>query len=120
LVLQAANSVDPMRQLATVRSAPQENTAWALIDDTNAEGELLAENGDVTELDVSFREIVPPTYMFYSKLIRVSKQLLQDSGVEKLLAGILGKRVGRVEKWLFTSGAGANEPHGLLSTVTVG
>src|SRR4029450_10317893 len=30
LVLQAANSVDPMRQLATVRSAPQENTAWAL------------------------------------------------------------------------------------------
>jgi HK97 family phage major capsid protein len=123
LVLQAASSVDPMRQLCTVRSAPQGNTAGALMDDTTSEGELLTENGAVTELDVSFRAIVPPTYMFSSRhLIRVPWSLLQDSApnIEQLLADLLGGRVGRIENRLFTNGSGAGEPQGLLQTVTVG
>jgi len=91
-------------------------------DDTAQTGAILAENTQVTEQDITFAQTSVATYMYTSKLVRVSFQLLQDQSfpVESWLAGKLGDRLGRITNTHFTTGDGSSKPYGVVTGASAG
>lgn len=94
--------------LQTDNGAP---IAWATSNGAEEEGELIGENRAASEKDVEFGMGTLGSYTISSKIIRVSEQLLQDSGIdmEAFLAGRIGKRVSRTRNRLIVQGTGAAE-----------
>ena len=96
---------------------------WATSDGTTEEGELLGENTETDEGDVSFGGATLGAKKLSSKIIRVSNELLQDSGVdiEAFLAGRIASRLGRGEAKYLVLGTGSGsplQPKGLAASVT--
>ncbi|MBR7443088.1 phage major capsid protein, partial [Klebsiella pneumoniae] len=85
---------------------------WATSDCTTEEGELLGENTETSEEDVSFGGATLGANKRSSKLIRVSNELLQDSGVdiEAFLAARIATRIGRGEGKYLVVGTGTGTP----------
>jgi len=90
--------------------------------DTANSGELLSENTQATEQDIAFGSKNLVAYMFSSKIIRVSLQFLQDSGidVEAFLQAKLAERIGRSTANYFTTGSGTGQPEGSITGAAVG
>jgi len=103
-----------------LRTASGNNIPFPTNDDTGNSGILLAEGTQVTEQDTVFGERTLGAYMFSSKLIRVSLQLLQDEAVnlQSYLGNILGKRLGRGAAPYFANGTGSSQPTGLATAAT--
>jgi HK97 family phage major capsid protein len=121
-IVEAMQFVAPMRQYAEVITTDTgANLPWPTADDTANEGAILGENTQVTEQDVQFGTNSIDAYMYTSKLVRVSFQLLNDSAfnLEQWLAQILGQRIGRVQNRHFTVGTGTNQPDGLVTGAAV-
>jgi HK97 family phage major capsid protein len=95
---------------------------WPTVDDTANVGAILAENTAAAEQDVTFGQAVLSAYMYTSKLVRVSFQLLQDSAfnVEEWLTNALGTRIGRIQNTHFTTGTGTGQPEGIQTNSVVG
>jgi HK97 family phage major capsid protein len=95
---------------------------WPTNDDTANVGAILAENSQVSEQDVTIGTANLDAYMYTSKLVRVSLQLVQDSAfdVEAWLARKLGERIGRIQNQHFTTGTGSSQPDGIVTSATVG
>lgn len=112
-----------MRQFAEViNTETGASLPWPTVDDTGNEGAILAENTQVSEQDVTFGQASLDAYMYTSKLVRLSLQLLNDEafGLESWLANALGNRIGRVQNRHFTVGTGTNQPDGLFTSAAVG
>lgn len=100
-----------------------QDITWSTSDGTAEEGELLAENSAASEGDVSFGTAILGAKKLSSKIIRVSNELLQDSGVdiEAYLSGRIAQRIGRGEAKYLVQGTGAGnplQPKGLVASVT--
>jgi len=98
---------------------------WPTSDGTNDEGELIGENTDAGEKDVEFGMDALGAHKLTSKVIRVSNELLADSGIdmETFLAGRIASRIGRAESRLIVMGTGAGtpaQPKGLAASASVG
>ncbi|EDM47761.1 phage major capsid protein [Marinobacter algicola] len=96
---------------------------WPTSDGTAEEGELLGENTAATEGDVAFGMENLGAKKLSSKVIRVSNELLNDSGIniQAFLAGRIGQRLGRGEARYLVQGTGAGtpeQPSGLETSVT--
>ncbi|HHT0431645.1 TPA: phage major capsid protein [Raoultella ornithinolytica] len=122
--------VDAMKAYGGIASVAQilntsngQDITWSTSDGTSEEGELLAENSAASEGDVNFGTAVLGAKKLSSKIIRVSNELLQDSGVdiEAYLAGRIAQRIGRGEAKYLIQGTGAGmptQPKGLAASVT--
>jgi HK97 family phage major capsid protein len=89
-----------------------------LVDDTANVGAILAENTAVTEQDITFAQKTLGSFMYTSKLVRVSFQMLQDSAfdIESWLARALAMRLGRAINAHFTTGTGGGtQPEGVVT-----
>jgi len=77
--------------------------------DTTITGELIAEGQQVSDADVTVGHIVLGAYMFSTKMVKVSLQLLQDSAfdLETYLKKKFALRIGRILNTYFTLGPGA-------------
>lgn len=98
---------------------------WPTSDGTSEEGELVGENTAASEGDVSFGIGNLGAHKVSSKIIRVSNELLTDSGVniEAFLAGRIASRIGRTEARLLVQGTGIGtpqQPSGLATSAEVG
>lgn len=98
---------------------------WAVADGADEEGELLGENTETGEGDVEFLPGVLGSHTISSKVIRVSEQLLADSGVdlEGFLARRIASRCGRTRARLIVKGTGAGtplQPSGLEKSTQIG
>ena len=84
--------------------------------DSAQTGELLAENVAAAEQDVVFGQVVLQSFMYSSKMVKVSIQLLQDGAIDVvgLLARLLGTRIGRITNSHFTVGTGSGQPNGVV------
>ena len=93
---------------------------WPTNDDTGNVGAILAENTQISELDVTIGTRAVGAYTYTSKLVRVSLQLLQDSAfdVDTWLPRKLGERIGRAVADDLVNGSGVGEPTGLLPSST--
>lgn len=95
---------------------------WPTNDDTANKGAILTENTQVTEQDMTFGTTSLDAYMYTSKLVRVSYQLLQDSAfdLDTWLPRKLAERIARIVNEHFTIGDGTDKPLGLVPGGTVG
>jgi HK97 family phage major capsid protein len=91
--------------------------------DTTNSGAILAENptSQPTQ-DVAFGAVTMNAYVYTSKLVLVSNQLLQDTAfnLDAWLAGKLGTRIARATNAHFTTGTGASQPNGVVTAGTLG
>ncbi|SKC22480.1 phage major capsid protein, HK97 family [Kosakonia radicincitans] len=122
--------VDSMKAYGGIASVAQilntsdgQDITWSTSDGTAEEGELLGENTEASEEDVTFGTAILGAKKLSSKIIRVSNELLQDSGVdiEAYLATRIGQRIGRGEAKYLVQGTGAGtpvQPKGLVASVT--
>lgn len=106
----------------TITTDTGNDLPWMTNDDTSNEGAILAENAAVSEQDVSFGTNILGAYLYTSKLIRVSVQLLQDSSVdiESFLARKAGVRLARIHNRHQTTGTGTGQPRGIVTGATTG
>lgn len=107
-----------MRDVATVITTTEGNTLpWPTNNDTANVGAILAENTQITQQDVALNQQQLGAYMYTSKLVLVSYQLLQDSAIniETFLGRKLGQRIGRIQNQHFTTGTGSSQPLGLIT-----
>ena len=95
---------------------------WPTVNDTAQKGAILAENATIPAQDVTFASVTLDAYMYTSKLIAVSWQLMQDAAfsVENLIADIAGERLGRIWNEHFTTGTGSSQPNGVVTASTQG
>lgn len=98
---------------------------WATSDGTEEIGELLGENAQASEGDVGFGTGNLGAHKLSSKIIRVSNELLADSGIdmEAYLSGRIASRLGRGEAFYLVKGTGAGnpvQPTGLEASTSVG
>jgi HK97 family phage major capsid protein len=121
-VVEAMKWYGPMLQVAeTITTDSGANLPWPTADDTANVGAILAENTQVSEQDVTLGTASIDAYMYTSKLVRVSYQLLQDRpDFDTWLARKLGERIGRIWNAHFTSGTGSSQPDGIVTSATVG
>ncbi|QTN41721.1 phage major capsid protein [Marinobacter salsuginis] len=96
---------------------------WPTSDGTAEEGELLGENTEATEGDVTFGMASLGAKKLSSKVIRVSNELLNDSGIniQAFLSSRIGQRLGRGEAKYLVQGTGTGtpeQPTGLQASVT--
>ncbi|MBB3142199.1 phage major capsid protein [Halomonas organivorans] len=106
--------------ITTDRGNPIE---WPTSDGTAEEGELLGENSAASEGDVDFGMETLGAKKLSSKVIRVSNELLNDSGIniQGFLSSRIGQRLGRGEAKYLVQGSGAGtpvQPKGLQASVT--
>ncbi|MDR7278929.1 phage major capsid protein [Catenuloplanes atrovinosus] len=110
-----------LNEAEIIETATGANLPWPTNDDTGNVGALLAENTQVTEQDVTLGTASLDAYMYTSKLVRVSLQLLQDRpDFDTWLARKLGERIGRILNAHFTTGTGTSQPDGIVTSATVG
>ena len=95
---------------------------WPTEDNTSQKGEILSENTQVNEQDLTFSSVTLNAYMYSSKLIRVSLQLLQDSAfnMEEFIAGKMSERIGRILNEHYTTGDGSGKPRGVVTASSEG
>lgn len=93
---------------------------WPSNDDTGNVGAILAENTQIPTQDVALGTKSIGAYMYTSKLVLVSLQLLQDSAfdLDTWLPGKLGERIGRATAAHFISGTGTGQPEGVATNAT--
>lgn len=122
--------IDAMKAYGGIASVAQilntsngQDIAWATSNGTTEEGELIGENQAAKEEDVEFGGATLGAKKMSSKIIRVSNELLQDSGInmEAYLAGRIAQRIGRGEAKYLVKGTGSGtptQPKGLEASVT--
>jgi len=110
-----------MRQVATViRTSSGADLPIPTSDDTSNKGAILAENTAVSEVDITFEQLVLQAYKYSSKLVLVSAELLQDSSINvgAMIGEKLGERIGRITNDHFTTGTGSSQPNGIVTAGT--
>jgi HK97 family phage major capsid protein len=92
-------------------------------DDTANTGVIVGEEGSQAGgTNVALGQRVLHAYLYSSKIVKVSWQLLSDSSfdIESYLGRKLGMRLGRIQNTHFTTGTGASQPQGAVTSATVG
>jgi hypothetical protein len=91
--------------------------------DTSNVGAIVAEEGSqASGSNVTMGQVVLHSYLYSSKVVKVSWQLLQDASfdIESYLGRKLGIRLARIQNQHFTTGTGVNQPQGLTVGASVG
>lgn len=92
------------------------------VDDTSNLGERVSENSAFNSQDVTFGQVTLNAYLYNSKLVNVSIQLMQDSAVDvaSMLGELLGERIGRIQASEFTTSDGSSKPQGVAYSAAAG
>lgn len=90
---------------------------WPTVNDTSNKGELLGEGSSFNAQDITLGQVTLKAYFFDSKVVTVSRQLLQDSAlpIETIVAELLAERIGRILNQYFTTGTGSSQPQGCVT-----
>lgn len=114
-------SYGAMRSVSTVlRTDTGSDLPIPTSDDTSNKGAILSENSQVSEVDITFGQLVLQSYKYSSKSVLVSVELLQDSSVNvaEMIGTALGERIGRIQNDHFTTGTGSSQPNGIVTAGT--
>ena len=95
---------------------------WPKVDDTGTTGALLTEGSAVTVADIAYTELQLDAYLYHSKMVKVSEQLLQDSAfsISDHLEELFVRRIGGAENAAFTTGTGSSQPNGVVTAASSG
>jgi HK97 family phage major capsid protein len=96
---------------------------WPTADDTGNVGAILAENTAAPTQDITFGTKTLSAFMYTSKMVKVSYQLLNDSAFDlgAWLPDKFAQRIGRAINAHFTNGTGGGtQPTGMIPNLTTG
>jgi len=95
---------------------------WPTSNDSGITGELIGENQQVSDADVTLGNIVFGAFKISSKMVKVSLELLQDSAfdLEAYLKEQFAIRVGRTVNTYATVGTGSSQPQGIVTAAVAG
>jgi HK97 family phage major capsid protein len=96
---------------------------WPTMDDTSQTGALLSENAQAASQDITFGSVNLNAYMYTSKVILVSYQILQDSAFNletEIIDPAFGERIGRAVNAHLTTGTGSSQPNGIMTAASLG
>lgn len=115
-------NADIVRELNTTSG---NRIGWPTVDDTAREGEAQAENTAATDdngADVVFSEKQLDAYLHGTEMVRVSRMLLEDTGVDlnSIMVDLFAERLGRGTNRLLTTGTGTDEPEGIVTGAGAG
>lgn len=123
-VVEAMKAFGGLANIATVFETDSGNPIiWATTDGTTEEGVMVGEKEESTERNMVFGQVAIGAKKMTSNIIKISDELLQDSGVDiaGLISRRIGSRLGRGEaKQLLTGDGQGNNIKGLLNQVTGG
>lgn len=122
-LLQKLKAFGGVRKAATViETAGGNPLRWATMDETGQVGEIVGEGVMASNSDLTFGQVALNAYKFSSKIVPVSFEALQDSGVdvEALMFAALATRIARVQNTFFTTGSGVGQPQGVLTAAALG
>lgn len=122
-VLDALKAYGGMRSVANVLQTVSGNPInFPTSNGTSEKGEIVAENGTASDLDVDFGVKSLPVYKYSSKVVSVPVELLQDSSVdvEAFVRARLVTRLGRITNDHFTTGTGSSQPNGVVTAAGTG
>lgn len=112
-----------VRNVAAVLQTENGNTIdWPTVDDTSNEGELVSEGGATSTANVTVARKRWNAYTLRSKVVKISFELVQDApqNLEAVIMEIIGERLARGMNRYLTTGTGASQPYGIVTTATVG
>jgi HK97 family phage major capsid protein/HK97 family phage prohead protease len=123
-ITDAMKAFGGMLQVANIIDTAEGNTlVWPTADDTGNTGAILAENTAAPTQDITFGQKTIGAFMYTSKMVKVSFQLLNDSafGLEPWLSDKFADRLGRALNAHFTNGTGGGtQPVGMVPNLAVG
>ncbi len=122
-IVEAMKAFGGMRAVATVvGTATGADLPIPTDNDTGVTGEIITENSDHNDGDFTFGQVVLQSFLYSSKIVKVSRQLLQDSSVDlnAYIGRKLGMRLGRIQNTHFTTGDGSSKPRGVVVAATQG
>lgn len=95
---------------------------WPKMDDTGNKGQRVDEHAEHTQQDVTFGSVMLKAFTYSSRIVRVSRQLLQDdaTNVEGRLPQWLATRIARITNEEFTLGDGSDKPQGVVAASAQG
>lgn len=95
---------------------------WPKMDETSTKGARIDENTEVGDQDVTFGSVTLKAFTYTSKIVKVSRQLLQDDGtnMESRLPDWLATRIGRILNEEMTTGDGSDKPQGVVEAASQG
>jgi HK97 family phage major capsid protein len=107
---------------SVIRTEGGEALPWPTSDDTSNSGALLGESAAVTVLDVATSSVTFNAYKYYSRVVKVTAELMQDSAfnMAAVVGAIIGERIGRATNAAFTTGTGSSQPNGIVTASTAG
>jgi HK97 family phage major capsid protein len=105
-----------------ISTSSGQDLPWPTNDDTSNVGEIIGENTQVSEQDLTFGGKKLGAYIFSSKAIRVSLALLQDTGInlEQFIPRKQGERIGRRLAQTLATGTGVDQPQGITVGISTG
>ena len=107
-----------MREAAKVISTETgDKMKWPTSNGTTELGEIVGENAKTNTANPTFGIASLDVYKYSSKVIAISWELLQDSGVDivKFITDRLAVRIARIQNQHFTVGSGTSEPKGIVT-----
>lgn len=90
--------------------------------ETAAKGEIINENTQHNEQDITLSQVVLQSFLYSSKIVRVSVQLMDDAGFDfgEYVMRKLGERIGRATAEHWITGDGSSKPRGVVTAASVG
>jgi len=90
--------------------------------ETAVEGEIITENSQHNDGDIVLSQVVLQSFLYSSKIVRVSIQLLDDAGFDfgTYVMRKLGERIGRITAKHWLVGDGSSKPRGIVTAASVG
>lgn len=121
-IILKARMVGPMLDLPTViTTAGGENLQIPRVN-TYSAATIAAEAGAIGESDPAFSAFITMGAWKYSFLTQVSREMIEDSGVDILgfLADQVGQGIGYNVNTALTTGTGTTQPNGIVTASTLG
>ena len=112
-----------MLQAARIIKTKTGNTIdWPTVDDTGTIGAILTEANAGVVGDMTFAQKQLGAFMYYSRIVKISVQLLEDSyfDLAAFLKDVFARRLGAAMNAGFTTGNGSTAPNGFVTAASVG
>lgn len=122
-IVEALKAFGGMRTVSTVvQTRSGADLPIPTDDDTSAVGEIINENTEHGEGDIAFGQVILQGFLYSSKIIKVSRQFLQDfnGDIAAYLGRKIAQRIGRIQNTHFTIGDGSSKPRGVVTASTLG
>lgn len=123
MVIDSLKAYGGMRDVATILPTVSGNPLnYPASDGTAEEGEIVGENAQTNNGDITFSQVPLNPFKYSSKKIALPIELIQDSAIDVIAFVVdrLATRLGRITNKHHTIGTGTGQPWGIVNRASAG